>query len=252
MESAMNENLVRRIQIICAWCGPAFVILYGLSWAVLGHNYPPPDPSFTGVELVSDFYLKYRGQILLGQSLATCFGMLYLPWTCQLAVQMWQREKAPILSLLQLTGGLLTAWVLVFSPALWAWCAEMAGTVDPGIIKAVHTIAWYVFDMTYMITTIQVIAICLFVFMDKRKPAIMPRWAGVLALFSGLSFLPLTFLPYFKTGIFAVNGYWSYHVAFITYGMFTAVIGYYMAKSLKSPQVPSGLGIGSIVSEGHL
>jgi hypothetical protein len=177
--------------------------------------------------------LKYRGDILLGQSLSTCLGMLYLPWTCQLSAMMWKRDKSHILSLLQLTGGLLTAWVLAFCPALWLWCAEMAGSVDPVMIKSVHFMGWYVYDMTYMITTIETIAICLFAFLDKEEPAILPRWTGVLALFSGLSFLPLTFLPYFKTGIFAINGYWSFHVTFISYAMFTAIIGYYMAKSLK-------------------
>jgi len=244
----MNEEIVRKIQVVCAWCGPLFVILYGISWVVLGHNYPPPNPSYTADELVQNFYLKYRGDILLGQSLSTFFGMLYLPWTCQLTVQMWKREKTPILSLLQLTGGLLTAWVLVACPAMWIWCAEFAGSVPAEMTKAVHFIAWYTYDMTYMITTIEVIAICLFVFLDKQKPALMPKWAAVLALFSGLSFLPLTFLPYFKTGIFALNGYWSYHVAFATYGAFTAIIGYYMAQDLKRVKIPASPALGQAIS----
>lgn len=243
----MNENVLRKVQIVSAWCGPAFVLLYGIAWCILGHNYPPPDPGFSAAELVDNFYLKYRSDILLGQSLSTCLGMLYLPWTVQLTVQMWHREKVHILSLLQLTGGLLTAWVLVFSPALWAWCAEMAGTVDPVLIKGVHFLSWYVYDMTYMITTVEVIAICIFAFLDKQKPTIVPRWAGVLALFSGLSFLPLTFLPYFKSGPFALNGYWSFHVAFISYALFTVVIGYYMAQGLKKPKVPVSAAMGQAV-----
>lgn len=245
----MNETAVRRIQIVCALCGPAFVILYGLSWVVLGHNCPPPDPSFTADQLVANFYIKFRSQIMLGQSLSTCFGMLYLPWTCQLSIQMWRREKTPILSLLQLAGGLLTAWVLAFCPALWVWCAEMAGTVSPELIKAVHFMTWYTYDMTYMITTIEVVAICLFVFLDNEKPALMPRWAAVLALFSGISFLPLTFLPYFKSGPFALNGYWSFHLAFITYGLFTGIIGYYMVVDLKRVKLSPQPGLGQAVGQ---
>ncbi len=34
----MNETILRRVQILCALCGPAFVILYGLSWCVLGQT----------------------------------------------------------------------------------------------------------------------------------------------------------------------------------------------------------------------
>lgn len=115
----------------------------------------------------------------------------------------------------------------------------MAGSVDPVLIKSVHFIGWYLYDMTYMITTIQTIAICIFAFLDIRQSVLVPRWAGVLALFSGLSFVPLTFLPYCKTGIFAINGYWSFHVAFISYALFTAIIGFYMARSLRNTNTPA-------------
>ncbi|ABD89111.1 hypothetical protein [Rhodopseudomonas palustris] len=244
----MDETLSRKIQVAAAWCGPAFVVFYGLSWVVLGHNYPPPDPLFSAQELVDNFYVKYRSDILLGQSLSTALGILYLIWACQLTVQMWRRESTPILSLIQLTGGVLTGWVLMFGPVMWAWCAENAGTVDPALIKAVHFLAWYTYDMTYMITTVEVIAICLFAFFDKERPALMPRWSAVLALFSGLSFLPLTFLPYIKSGPFALNGYWSFHVAFISYGLFTAIIGWYMVQDLKRLKVPTVPGVAQAIA----
>ena len=243
----MENNLLKRFQIACAWCGPAFVLLYGISWCILGHNYPPPDPQLSALDLVNNFYLKYRHDILLGQSLSTCFGMLYMAWSCQLSAQMWQREKENnhALSLLQLAGGLLTGWVLVFCPALWVCCAEMAGSVDPVLIKSIHFMAWYTYDMTYMVTTLEVIAIFIFALGDNEKPALLPKWTAALALFSGLSFLPLTFLPYFKGGIFALNGYWSFHVAFASYAIFTAAIGYYMTKDLKRARIPAVAGIGN-------
>jgi hypothetical protein len=247
----MNENIVNRVQSWCAWSGLAFVIFYGFTWVVLGHNYPPPDPKFTGAELVANFYLPFRNNILLGQSLSTFFGMFYLTWSCQLTVQMWKREKTPILSLLNLTGGLLTAWVLSFVPVLWLWCAENAGTANPEIIKMVHFIAWYTYDMTYMITTIQAFAIGIFAFLDKKKPVIIPRWTGYLSFFTGLSFLPLTFLPYFKDGIFALNGYWSYHIAFISYGLFTGAVSYYMAQDLKRVKMNASPGMGQAISHTH-
>jgi hypothetical protein len=247
----MENDLSKRIQLICAWCGPAFVLLYGITWCVLGHNYPPPNPMFTAQELVDNFYLKHQASILLGQSLSTATGILYMVWACQLTVQMWRRETTPILSLLQLCGGLLTTWVLIFPPALWAWCAEMAGTVNPELIKSVHFMAWYVYDMTYMVTTVEVIALFILVMADKQKPALMPKWAASLALFSGLSFLPITFLPYFKSGPFALNGYWSFHVAFISYGLFAAVIGPYMAQDIKRIKIPAIPGIGQAISRGQ-
>ncbi len=245
----MDEKILNKIQILFAWSGLLFVIVYGLSWVVLGHNYPPPNPAFTAQELVNNFYVPFKHRILLGQSLSTCFGIFYATWSIQLTVQLWAREKDNhLLSLTNLVGGLLTGWVLIFCPAIWAWCAEFAGTVPAEMTKAAHFIAWYTYDMTYMITTIQAFAIFAFVLADKHKPAIMPRWAAGLTLFSGLSFLPLTFLPYFKSGIFAINGYWSYHVAFISYGIFTAVLSYYMVQDLKRIKTSTTPGIGQAIS----
>jgi hypothetical protein len=235
----MDEKLSQKIQLLCAWCGIAFVILYGITFIIMPHNYPPPDPSYTAQELVDNYYLRYRDGILLGQSLSAATGVLYMIWCCQLTVQMWRREPAPILSLLQLTGGLLTTWVVMFPPVMWAWCAEVAGTVDPQTIKMVHFNAWYLLDMTYWITTVEGFAVFLLVIADRRKPALMPQWAAWLALAAALSFIPLTVIPYFKTGIFALNGYWNFHVVFITYGLFTAVTSYYMVQDLKRVRIPA-------------
>jgi hypothetical protein len=247
----VDEKLTQKIQILCAWCGPAFVVFYGLSWVVLGHNYPPPDPMFTAQELVDNFYLKYRDSIMLGQSLSAAFGILYLIWACQVTVQMWQREAVPILSLIQLSGGLLTGWLLMSAPCMWVWCAEVAGKVDPELIKMVHFIGWYFYDMTYWITTIEVIAIFIMVMTDKEKPGLVPKWVAAIALFSGLSFLPLTFLPYIKLGPFALNGYWSFHVAFISYGVFTFAFGPYMAQDIRRKRIPPVPGIDQAISRGQ-
>jgi hypothetical protein len=244
----MDENVSLKIQLFCSWCGIAFVVFYGLTFIYLPHNYPPPDPSYTAQQLVENYYLKYQGRILLGQALSAATGVFYMIWCCQLSVQMWRREPTPILSLLQLTGGLLTVWVVMFPPVMWAWCAEVAGMVDPKTIQTVHSIAWYLFDMTYWITTVEGVAVFLLVYFDRQKPALMPQWAAWLALAAALSFIPLTVVPYFKTGIFAINGYWNFHVVFITYGLFTAVTSYYMLQDLKRMRISAMPGIGQAIS----
>jgi hypothetical protein len=217
----MNEAAVRRLQFWVALTGPICLLTFFAGWIVLGHNFPPPDPRYTGAELVANYYGKYRSDIMLGMSLSACFGMLYLPFTCLLTAKMMEREKVPVLSLMQLIGGSLTAWILVMCPCIWVYCAERAGTLDPEIIKTLHFIAWYIFNMTYMITTIQCVAIGIFALMDQKKPQIFPAWAGWLAIVIGLSFIPLTFLPYFKTGPFAINGWWAFHLVVLGFGTFT-------------------------------
>jgi hypothetical protein len=229
----MNEKAVNRLQLTIAWLGPLGTMLFFAGWIVLSHNYPPPDPAFSADQLVANYYVKYRPGIMLGMSLAACFGMFYLPWTCLLSVIMMQREKTPLLSLMQLTGGLLTAWILVMCPCIWVYCAEAAGSVSADVIKSLHFIAWYIFNMTWMITTIQCMAIGLFALMDHQQPVIFPRWLGWLAIAIGLSFAPLTFMPYFKSGALAINGWWAFYGVVTGFGTFELNVTRYMMKELR-------------------
>ena len=245
----MNEKSVRKVHTAVAWTGPMCLLTFFAGWIVLSHNYPPPDPMFSPQQLVDEYYLKYRSGIMLGMSLAACFGMLYMPWTCLLSAQMMQREKVPVLALMQLTGGLLTAWILVMCPCIWVWCAESAGSIDPQLTRTLHFIAWYIFNMTWMITAIQFVAIGVFALIDKRKPAMFPAWLAWFAIGVSITFIPLTFLPYFKSGPFAINGLWAFHLIVAGFGMTTLSTTHFMFKEVGRVRLLASPGIGQSISQ---
>jgi hypothetical protein len=130
---------------------------------------------------------------------------------------------------------------------MWAWCAEVAGTVDPALIKMNHVLGWYFFNMTYTVTTIEYVAIFLFVMKDKETPAILPKWVACLGLITGLAFMPETVLPYHKTGIFAINGYWNFHAAFLLFFIFTGASSFYMIRNAMRIKIPAIPGIGQAI-----
>jgi hypothetical protein len=247
----MDDKTTYRIQLWLAWSGPVMVVTYLYFWIILGHNYPPPSAALSGAELVSQFYGKYQSDILLGQSLCAASGMLYLPWCCLLAVQMWRREKVPVLSLMQLTGGALTAWVLVMCPAMWVWCAKNATNtaVSPDLIKSVHMMSWYIYDMTYMITTVQLFGCGLFGILDRKAPTLVPRWAGWLAIGTGVGFMPLTFLAYNETGPWGINGVWGFYGIFGTWGLWFTSFTYYMFQDVKRVRVAPSPAIGVAIGQ---
>jgi hypothetical protein len=243
----MNDKSVKRLHSYIAWTGPVCLVTFFASWIALSHNFPPPDPRYTGPELVANYYGKYRSGIMLGMSLAACFGMLYLPFTCLLSARMMEREKVPVLALMQLCGGALTAWILVMCPCIWVYCAEGANTLDPELIKTLHFVAWYIFNMTYMITTIQCVSIGIFTLMDTKTPRLFPAWCGWLSIIIGLSFSPLTYLPYVKTGPFAINGWWAFHLVVVGFGTFTSTFSYYLLNDIKRPRISASPGIGQAI-----
>ncbi len=244
----MTDKALRTVHYYVAWTGPICLVTFMISWVLLGHNFPaPPDPSYSAADLVANYYSKYRSDIMLGMSFATCVGMLYMPWTCLLSVQMMDREKRPLLALMQLCGGLMTAWILVMCPAIWVYCAEIADTGNPEIIKTLHFIAWYIFNMTWMITTIQCVAIGIFAIIDQKQPAIFPAWTGWLSIAIGISFAPLTFLPYFKSGPFAINGWWAFHLVVGGFGTFLITFTHYMFKEIRRTRILATPPIGQAI-----
>jgi hypothetical protein len=244
----IDPKLSQKLQVWASWAGIAYCVLYGLAVLVYPHNLPPPDPSFTAQELVDNYYLKYRSEIMLGQSLASALGILFLPWATQMTILMWKRETFPLLALIQLAGGILTTWVSIQPPIIWAWCAEVAGTVDPTLIKMMHIQGWYFFNMTYTVTSIEYLAIFIFVMKDQEKPGILPKWVAWLALLTGLTFIPETTLPFHKTGPFALNGYWNFHAAFLMFFIFTGASSVYMIKNARKMKVAASPGIGQAIS----
>jgi hypothetical protein len=120
--------------------------------------------------------------------------------------------------------------------------------IDPELIKAVHALAWYVYDMTWTVTAIQLVGCGIFAIVDKKEPAIYPAWAGWLALATAATFLPLAFLPYFESGPFAYNGWFSFHIVFGTWGIWFTTYSYYMFKDLRRINISPASGVAQALS----
>lgn len=230
----MNPLTNNTLLLGFAWCGPIFVITYLIFWIGLGHNLPPPNfMGMTGAELVSEYYAKYQSDIKLGMSVTTLVGLLYMAWSCTLAAMMKDDEAgSSVFSNLELAGGLLTGWLLAFCPAIWLSCAVFVHEVDPNVVKLVHGFTWFIFDMTYMITTLQLTGLGLYTVFN-RKQTIFPAWAGWAAITVGIIFLPLTLVPYVSSGPFTVAGLWNFYIVFGTWGFaFFSAYSYFMLKEL--------------------
>jgi hypothetical protein len=222
-----KQNL--KYQLIAASSGFAFEILFTVFWGGFGHNLPPASPSLSGPELASYFALNHNA-ILFGQSMAALVAVLWIPWTAQLTVVMWRIEgSSPVLTIIQLIGGVLTAWVLMFCPAIWA-TAAFRPTIDSNTIRALNDLGFILFNITYAVTSVQAIAAGLVGLADKSERPVFPHWICGWAIFAGVSFIPLTAMPFFRTGPLAWNGLLSFWTLFGTYFIWTASMGYCMVK----------------------
>ncbi len=163
--------------------------------------------------------------------MAALIGVLWIPWTAQLTVVMWRIEgSSPVLTIIQLIGGALTAWVLMFCPAIWAVAAfrpDIEPNTDPhaqrpGLYPVQHHLCGHfgAGDRGRSGRT------------GRQECAIrvFPRWVSYWAIFAGLSFIPITAMPFYKTGPLAWNGVITFWALFGTYFIWTASMGVCMAK----------------------
>ena len=227
----MEENTKRAVERGLAWMGPLFVVTYILFFGVLGHNLPPPNVmAMTPQEFVDSYYGKYP-ELRVAMMGAVTFGLYYTVWSCLLASLMRdEKGQYGVLSFLELSGGILTGWLLSFVPAMWATCAFLHGQVDPGTIKTLHVLGWIMYDCTYVITTMQMVGLGLWTILNKRQK-MFPVWAGWASIAIGTSFVPLVIMPFVTDGPFAVGGIWNYWIVFGTWLFaFFAVYNYYVLK----------------------
>ena len=238
----MTSKRSLKYQLLAAQCGFAFEILYTFFWAGLGHNLPPASPNLSAHDLAA-FFAQHHEAILVGNSFAALVGVLWIPWTAQLTVVMWRIEGAsPVLTIVQLIGGALTAWVLMFCPAIWA-VAAFRPDIDPSTIRMLNDLGFILFNLTYAVTSVQAIAAGLVGLSDESAIRVFPRWVSYWAIFAGLSFIPITAMPFFKTGPLAWNGVITFWALFGTYFIWTASMGVCMAKDasrrLRAEDEPS-------------
>lgn len=242
----MDKVTQHRLNLAIAWCGPAFVLGYVIFWAIFGHNVPPPNMiGLSGPELVAQYYGAHQQSIMIGMAVSMFVGFFYLPWSCLLSGLINDEETGStnVLSRMELTGGTLTAWSLGFCPGLWLLAATFVHDLDPNIVKVFHVFGWFIYDMTFGITTVQCVGIGLWTVLNKRQ-TIFPAWAGWCSIAVGTIFVTLVVLPWIKSGPFTVSGTWNFFVVFGTwlfafFGLYSYFIIKELSKRLKAATSPS-------------
>lgn len=229
----MDERTSLRNQLICAWCGPLFLVTFVYFWGVLGHNIPNPAPSLTA-EALKARYVDNIGEIRLGFIVSLITVCLYMPWSALLAGQMSRIEgkNMPILSFLQLIGGALTVMVVSFSAMFWA-VAAFRPERDPAEFQLLTDAGWLSIDLLYTCTTLQMVAAALVGLSDKSATPLFPRWACFLTIFAGISFFPASLTGVLKTGPFAWNGVLSYYIPYFFWLCWFSVASFFMLKDVR-------------------
>jgi hypothetical protein len=217
---------------ICAWAGPIFLVGYLCSWGILGFNIPPFEPSISMADLQAH-YVTNSLRIRIAFVLSVFFMPFYFVFSAVLSriMQKIEGTDGP-LSIVEQMGGAVTTVVGLVAGVAWLTAAFRVDERTPEMIRQLHDFGWLFFDTTYMVTSLQMIAVGLVALSDKRKEPLFPRWLAWYSIFVALVFVPLTLLPFFYNGPFAWSGLFNYWVGLGNFFVWVIFFCYYVFKAI--------------------
>lgn len=233
LRTALSNAAYFRYWRLCAWMGPVFLTAFLICWGMLGHNIPPIPADHTA-EQMAEFFRTHYNEVRAGMAGAMLFGVLYLPWTLSITkVMEWINPRENnVVTTLQMWGGGLTVVPLVTSSVFWLTGAYRPDVLDAVTLQMLYDQGWLLIDMFYAITTIPMVAIGVAGLADQRARPLFPRWACWYSIWAGISFLFELFMPFFKSGLFARQGWLNFWVEFLVWFIYILVITYYVLKAI--------------------
>lgn len=192
-------------QLLCAWGGLAFLVLFLLGWVVVGGFFPPPSP-LASAEQIAAFYSDRTALTRAGLLIAVASCTFYVPWSAVISQQLRRiRGVSPVLVQTQALSGV--AGMLIFLLPLMIWItASFRPERDPQLTLLLNDFGWLLFTMTFVPFLAQDAAIGLAILGDRSAQPVFPRWAAYFNFWVALSFVPAALIVYFKRGPLAWTG----------------------------------------------
>jgi hypothetical protein len=226
--------LTNRILTLCAWAGPATVVVALIGWLIAG-VLPIPLGSESSVEDVVNFY-SHDTRVIAGLVISTLGVSLVFPLIAVIAVHMVRMEgRTPILTFLQLITGVATG-VCLLLPLLLMTTIAFRPDRSPELTMTLNDIAWLLFITPIAPFMIQNIAIGVAILNDKQQT--LPRWVGYVNFWIAFSFIPDPLAFFFHSGPFAWRGIFIFWLALTTYSVFLIVMGLTLRKAIRESADP--------------
>lgn len=203
-------------------CGYAGLGLLG--FAVFAGFWPPPGEDLDAVA-ITRYFTENSDRIRVGMVLMVIGAPLYYVWSVALSkiISRIEGSMGP-LSMTELIGGLLTALVTVVPAVVWLTAVFRPESRSPEMVQLLYDFGWLFFDMTFVCSLVQSVALGIAILIDRRAEPLFPRWIAWVALLTAATYVPLTLVPFFRTGPFAWHGLINFWAVFVMFFVLIAVV----------------------------
>lgn len=237
----------RQVQLVCAWCGVALVVL-GLGGMVIAGILPVPPAANDTAAATVEFYTRNPNLVRLGLMITSAGVSLIGPLVALITVQMLRMEQGrpPILTILQAICGAVT-WIMLLVPFIIMNVAAFRPERSPELTQALTDLSWILFVTPVAPFLIQNFAIGAAVLGDPAARPVLPRWVGYANFWAGLLFVPAWLAYFFKSGPFAWHGIFVFYLGTAVYGAWVLL----MSLTLRRAVLAQPLGAAPATNVAH-
>lgn len=219
-----------RVQLWCAWCGPAFIVVF-FSGMLVANLLPPPEPGWSA-QRTADFWASDVDLKRFGLCLMMASTTFLAPFGVAVFLQLRRIPGADAAAYTTLVGT-AAGMVGVIVPTIMMMAVAFRPGRDPEITQALTDLAFIPFVINWPPPLVQCLGLGIGVLMDRRREApVLPRWLGYYSLWTGFLFLPGTLLVFFLEGAWAWNGVLSFWMVAALFGGFQLVVFVEIRKAI--------------------
>lgn len=225
MQHSSNNYTIWRI---CNWAGLIFAIGYASSWGVMGFNTPPFEPIIDQMTLYNH-YVDNNTRIKLAFVLSIFFMPIYFVWSSVVSrvMQTIEGNRGP-LSIVEQMGGATTVITGCVAGVCWLTAGFRIEERTPEIVRVLHDFGWLYFDTTFMVTSLQMLAMAVVFLSDKREVPLIPKWLNFYTILMAFIFIALLLLPFLYEGPFAWSGLFNFWIALVGWFVWVILMSCYL------------------------
>lgn len=223
----------RRIQLVCAWCGPVSMLLFVVGFWFIAGLVPPPSAADSALR-IADFYHANASQLRLGLLLAMIATPLAVPFTVLLTQQLKRSDpRVAPLAYTQLICGTVLMFQILLSVVLMAVAAFRPDRA-PGLTQLLNDSAFTMFLWAFSPATLEYVAVGLAVLLDRSDRPLFKRWVGYFDLAVAAVFVAGAPTLFVKHGAFGWNGALAFWAVLIAGGLWITVTFTAMLRAIGS------------------
>lgn len=214
----MENN--KRIEMIGAWCGLAYVSLFGLGWLILARFFPPISPAKDAAAVAAIFQEHHITLMFACVAMMTST-LLLMPLAAVSVMLLKKIEKGFGMLTIMFAFTMVTSMVMNFYvPMIWSTAAfrpDRGAEIilllsDLGFLQFMGGIPMFI--MLWIILAYASLVV------SPRENPVIPRWAGYFCMWTAILYIPELLIYFFKTGPFAwdgIVGFWIPAILFIIF-----------------------------------